>query len=188
MFSLSRFSRVLAVTLGIGFSHQSSAQSAHPWSADATIGGGIGRGGEFFNNDRPAAHLAVTDRLLQRGKVAVYAEAGYDWLDLEVGGDAICVFNSRGGCRPRYPEIAGPSISIGALVAPWSRVETRVGLGGAAYSVNDTRVGAVVCHLDAAAYPATHLGLIFGAGFVVVPRYRHDRLTMIPVLFGLRLR
>lgn len=184
----SRFANGLAVTVVLGFAHQGSAQIVHPWSADASIGGGVGKGGEYFNNDRIAAHLGIDERVVRHGKLGVYVGAGYDWLDLEVGGDAICVFSSRGGCRPRYPEIRGPSVSMGVLVAPWTRFESRVGLGGAAYSVDDTRVGAAFGQLDAAIFPVTHVGVTLGTGVVVIPRYRHDRLTMVPVLLGLRVR
>lgn len=66
-----------------------------------------------------------------------------------------------------------------------------LGVGGAAYSVNDTRVGAAVGEFDVAVFLVDHLGVILGARSAVIPvipRYRHDRLTMVPVLFGLRLR
>jgi hypothetical protein len=54
--------------------------------------------------------------------------------------------------------------------------------------VDGTRVGAVVGQLDAAVFPTAHIGLVLGPRFVVIPRYRRDRLTMIPALFGLRVR
>jgi hypothetical protein len=49
-------------------------------------------------------------------------------------------------------------------------------------------VGAAIGQLDVAAFPAAHLGLILSGRFVAIPRYRHDRLTMVPVLVGLRVR
>ena len=188
MVSRSQCALALAMMLEVGFAPRTRAQNPHHWSADATIGDGVGRGGEYFNNDRGAAHLGVAERMLQAKRLAVYVAAGYDWLGLGVGGDAVCVISSRGGCRPRYPDIRGPSVTTGVLVAPWTRVEARVGVGGAAYPVDDTRFGAAVGQFDAAVFPVDHLGVVLGARFTVVPRYRHDRLTMNPVLLGLRVR
>lgn len=188
-----RSALVLAFTLGVGTSRDVRAQLPDRWSADAAFGAAIVKSGEFFNNSRAAARLSVADRLVQRGRLAIYAEAGYDWLFVYglLGGnpDLVCVVRSSGGgCEPPYPDIAGPSASIGLLYAPVTRVETRVGVGGAAYSVNGTRVGAAVGNLDAAVFPSTHVGLTFAARFAVIPAYRHDRLTIIPLLFGLRVR
>jgi hypothetical protein len=193
MFSWYRLKFVLGLTLAVGTSHDASAQVAHRWSADATAGGAIVDGGEFFNNGKAAAHLSLAGRVLQRGRFAMYAEAGYDWLGrfglLGANPDLTCVLNRPGdGCAPPYPDATGPSASIGLVYVPFTRVETRIGLGGAAYSVEGTRVGAALGQLDAAVFPAAHLGLIIGTRFAVVPRYRHDRLTMVPVLLGLRVR
>ncbi|HEY2375579.1 MAG TPA: hypothetical protein VGH98_06350 [Gemmatimonadaceae bacterium] len=157
MVSWSRFSLALAVTIGGGVAHRSSAQTAHLWSADATIGDGTGHGGEYFDDGRIVAHLALGKFLVKRGKLAVYAEAGYEWLGLGAV-YLTCPLNSSGGCRPHYPSIAGPSASTGVLFAPWTRLEARAGVGGAAYSVDGTRVGAVVGQLDAAVFPQPILG------------------------------
>lgn len=193
MFSWCRLTLVLAFTLEVGSSPFAAAQVDHRWSTDATFGGATVKSGDFFNNGRAAAHLSVADRMLQRGRFATYAEVGYDWFGrfglLGADPDLTCVVNTAGGgCEPPFPDVTGPSASIGLVYAPVTRVETRVGVGGAAYSVDGTRVGAAVGQLDAAVFPADHLGLILGARFAVIPRYRHDRLTMIPVLLGLRVR
>jgi len=37
-------------------------------------------------------------------------------------------------------------------------------------------------------FPATHLGLILSARLAVIPQYRHERLTVVPVLLGVRVR
>ena len=187
MVTSSRFSIALAVAISLGVAHRATAQTPNHWSADAAIGSGTGHGGEYFDDGRVAAHLAVAKRLLERGKLAVSLEAGYDWLGLGAV-KLVCPLNARGDCRRRFPDIAGPSASTGVLFAPWTRVEARAGVGGAAYSVDGTRVGAAIGQLDAAVFPAAHIGVVLGARFVVIPQYRHDRLTMIPVLFGLRFR
>lgn len=193
MFSWYRLTLTLGFTLGVASSHNASAQVADRWSADITLGGAAVKGGDFLNNGRAAARFSAADRVLQRGRFAMYAEAGYDWLGrfglLGADPDLTCVVDSPGGsCRPPYPDVTGPSVSVGLVYTPVTRVETRIGVGGAAYSVDGTRVGAAVGQLDAAVFPATHLGLILGARLAAIPRYRHDRLTMLPVLFGLRVR
>ena len=192
MFRWSRLTLALGF-IGVGSPHSGCAQIAHRWSSDAVVGGAIVKGGDFFNNSRAAASLSVADQMTQRGRFATYAEASYDWFGQFglLGGnpDLVCIVDRPGaGCEPPYPDVAGPSASLGVLYAPFTRLETRVGVGGAAYSVDGTRVGAAIGQLDAAVFPAAHLGLTLSGRFVVIPRYRHDRLTMIPVLVGLRVR
>ena len=192
MFRLSRLTLVLGF-IGVGSPHSGSAQVAHRWSSDAAVGGAIVKGGDFFNNSRAAASLSVAAQMAQRGRFAAYVEASYDWFGQFglLGGnpDLLCIVDRPGaGCEPPYPGVAGPSASLGVLYAPVTRLETRVGVGGAAYSVSGTGVGAAIGQLDAAVFPAAHLGLILSGRFVAIPRYRHDRLTMVPVLVGLRVR
>jgi hypothetical protein len=179
--------------VGVGAPRFASAQATHHWSSDVTVGGARVEGGEFFNNGKAAAHLSLADRVLQRDRFATYVEVAYDWLGrfglLGANSDLVCVVDRPGGgCEPPYPDVTGPSVSIGLLYAPITRVETRLGVGGAAYSIDGTRVGAAVGQLDAAVFPTVHLGLILGARFAVIPRYRQDRLTMIPVFVGLRVQ
>ena len=194
MLGCCRLTLVLAFTLGIGSPRDASGQVEHRWSTDVTVGGATVNSGEYLNEiGKAAAHLALADRVLQRGRFAAYAEAGYDWLGKfgPIGGnpDLLCIADRPGGrCRPDFPDVTGPSASIGLLYAPVTRVEIRIGVGGGAYSVDSTRVGAAVGQLDAAVFPGAHLGLILGARFAVIPRYRHDRLTMVPVLLGLRVQ
>jgi hypothetical protein len=193
MVNSCRLTLVVGLTLGVGSLHDARAQSAHQWSSDVAVGAATVKGGEFFNNGKAAARLSVADVLLRRQRFATYAEVGYDWLGrfglLGANPDLVCVgVSPGGGCAPSYPDVAGPSASIGLRYALSPRFETRVGVGGAAYSVDGTRVGAALGQFDAALFPAAHLGLVLGARFAVIPRYRHDRLTMFPVLLGLRVR
>ena len=193
MFNRCRPTLVFGFTLGVGLSHGASAQVAQRWSADAGVGAAAVNGGGFFNTGRAAARLSVADRMLQRGRFAMYAEAGYEWLGefglLGGNADLVCVVDrAGGGCRPPYPYVTGPSASIGMAYRPFARAETRVGVGGAGYSVDGTRVGAAVGQLDAAVFPAAHLGLILGARLAVIPQYRHERLSMVPVLVGVRVQ
>jgi hypothetical protein len=162
-------------------------------SVDGAVGVASVDSREFLNLGKAVAHLALTDRLLQRGRFAVYAEAGYDWLGkfwlIGENPDLDCLLVTPGaGCAPSFPDVSGPTASVGLAYAPSTRIEARVGVGGAAYSIDGTQVGAAVGQLDAAVFPAAQLGLFLGARFVAVPRYRHDRLTMVPVVLGLRAR
>ena len=194
MFRWCRLALVLGFALGVGLPHYARAQAEHRWNSDVTIGGAIVEGGKFFNNPGKAvAHLSIANRVLQRGRFATYLEAGYDWFGafglVGADPDVTCVGDHpAGGCAPPYPNVAGPSASVGLLFAPVPRVETRVGVGGAAYSVDGTRVGAAIGQLDAALVSAAHFGLVLGARFAVIPGYRHDRLTLLPLLIGLRVR
>ena len=189
-----RLTLVLVFTFSVGSSSRARAQADYRWSTDGAVGVATVNSGQFLNEiGKAVAHFAIADRVLQRGPFAAYAEAGYDWLGkfflIGANSDLICIGDPPGGgCRPDFPDITGPSASIGLLYAPLTRLETRVGVGGAAYSVAGSRVGAAVGQLDVAVFPAAHLGVILGARFAVIPRYRHDRLTMVPVLLGLRVR
>ena len=192
MFRWSRLTLVLGL-IGVGSLHSANAQVAHRWSSDAAVGGAMVKGGDFFSNGRAAASLSVADLMAQRGGFAAYAEVSYDWFGQFglLGGnpDLLCIVDRPGaGCEPPYPHVAGPSASLGVLYAPVTRLETRIGVGGAAYSVDGTRVGAAIGQLDAAVFPAAHLGLLLSGRFVAIPRYRHDRLTIVPVQVGLRVR
>jgi len=194
MFSCCRLTLVLGFTLGVVSPGSVSAQRAYRWSSDATVGGAIVSGGDFFNNGRAAAHLAVAGRLLPRagGRFAAYAEVGYDWFGqfglFGTNPDLVCIVTPGGGCEPSYPDVAGPSGTVGLLYAPVPSVESRIGVGGAAYSVDGTRIGAAIGQLDASVFPAGHLGLVLGARLAVIPRYRRDRLTLLPLLIGVRVR
>jgi hypothetical protein len=188
------FRRLLLVcgfAMAVASRHSASAQVPYQWSSDVAVGGAIVNGGDFVNNGRAAAHLSVADRMLRRERFAMYVEVGYDWLGrfglLGADPDGTCVVTTPGVCAPPYPDVAGPSASVGLLFAPIPRVETRVGVGGAAYSVDGTRIGAAVGQLDAAVVSAAHLALVLDARFAVIPRYRHDRLTLLPLLIGIRL-
>jgi hypothetical protein len=155
----------------------------------------VARGSKAVNSSTTAKLPRIFH--LRTGSAArplrTYVEVAYDWLGrfglLGANSDLVCVVDRPGGgCEPPYPDVTGPSVSIGLLYAPITRVETRLGVGGAAYSIDGTRVGAAVGQLDAAVFPTVHLGLILGARFAVIPRYRQDRLTMIPVFVGLRVQ
>src|SRR5690349_21779201 len=126
-----RWSRVTLVFgfIGAASPHGGCAQIAHRWSSDAVVGGAIVKGGDFFHNGRAAASLSVAGQLAQRGRFAAYAEASYDWFGefglLGSNPDVLCIVDRPGaGCEPRYPNVEGPSASLGVRFAPSTQVET----------------------------------------------------------------
>ena len=141
-----------------------------------------------------SAHLIIGEQRWFAGRRLGDVEMiGYDWLGrfglLGTNPDQQCVVESPGnGCRPLYPDVTGPSSSVVLVYAPTARIETRIGGGSGAYSVEGTRVGAVVGQVDAAVLPTSHVGVVVGVRALVIPRYQHDRLSAFPVLVGLRVR
>jgi hypothetical protein len=88
-----------------------------------------------------------------------------------------------------YPEFTGPATIIGGIVRRADeRVEVRAGFGGASYVADGARTGAAVTQIDAAAFPVTHVGLTLGLRWIAVPRYRGDRLSILPWAVGVRIR
>ena len=60
-----------------------------------------------------------------------------------------------------------------------------------AFSTDDrghTRVGALVGQLDGAEFPLEHVGITLGVRPALLPRFRGDRLWIVPVSLGLRVR
>jgi hypothetical protein len=170
----------------------SEAQTRTSFAIDATLGGGFGKGGEFFDRQLVGARLGVSVRRGQPSHVGVFAEGSIDAVGLSMGHAAVCYPNPRGGCLDSYPELFGPTLVAGLVVGGEDGVsELRAGLGGAAYATGDergSRVGAAVGQVDAAIFPVAHVGLVFGGRWIVIPRYRGDRLSVVPWMLGIRIR
>jgi hypothetical protein len=164
------------------------AQAGGAAAVDATVGGAAGKGGEFYDRDIGGARLAVSFRRWSTPHVGAFGELSMDWLGLSTGHYLVCYESSRGGVES-YPELSGPAAILGLIGGTVDRrFEARVGAGAGAYAADGTRVGAVVSQVDAAAFPVAHVGLIIGARWIVVPRYRADRLSMLPWTIGMRVR
>lgn len=176
--------RTTAVT-----SRASAAQTRTSIAVDAALGGGFGKGGEFFDRQIAGARFGVGIRTLRSSHFGLFAEGSMDWLAWSMGHYAVCYRNPRGGCLDPYPEFSGPTLVAGVVAArPDGRFEARAGLGGAAYGAAEgPRVGAAIGQLDAAAFPLRHVGLVLGARWIVIPRYRGDRLSVVPWMFGVRI-
>jgi hypothetical protein len=165
------------------------AQAGGAAAVDATVGGAAGKGGEFYDRDVGGARVAVSFRRWSTPHVGAFGELSMDWLGLSTAHYLVCYESSRGGCMESYPELSGPAAILGLIGGTVNRrFEARVGAGAGAYAADGTRVGAVVSQVDAAAFPVAHVGLIIGARWIVVPRYRADRLSMLPWTIGMRVR
>lgn len=178
---------VLMAGLSFVVARAAIGQTTRSWTFDAAVGGSHGRGGDFIDKGDMGSRLAVGANVT-RGRTGLYAELSYDWFGMIGSHDIVCYVSSRGGCKQGYPELSGPAISVGALARPSNRTELRLGLGGAAYEANDTRVGAIIAAADAAAYPAQHIGVVAGFRSVAIPRYRGDRISIRAIMTGIRLR
>jgi hypothetical protein len=165
------------------------AQARTSAAVDATVGAGVGKGGEHFDRAIGGGRLAASLRRWPTPRVGVFGELSMDWLAVSIGHDLVCRPSSRGGCMTPYPELSGPAATVGVVTGRADRrFEARLGAGGGAYSADGTRVGAAVSQLDAAVFPVPRVGLVVAGRWIVVPRYRSDQLSMVTWGFGLRLR
>lgn len=165
-----------------------SAQGRPSFALEATIGGSRGRGGDYEDRTLGGARIAASVRTNQQRHVGVFAEVAMDWIALSMGHDLSCRISSTGGCVPIYPELFGPELLVGVLLRAAPDAEVRAGIGGAAYTAGGVTVGGAVAQLDGAIFPARHFGLVGGVRAIVVPRYRHDRLSTFPWFIGVRIR
>ena len=178
---------VFVVACGLALrSERSAAQGRTTMAVDATVGAGFGKGGEFYARSQQSARIAVSVRRSGPAHIGFFGEIAMDAAD---GGEdlLVCYFSPRGGCLQRFPEFWGPTLT-GGLIAQYDRFEARLGVGGGALSSNGTRVGAAVSQLDVTLFPVSHIGLIAGTRWIVVPRYRGDRVSILPWAIGLRFR
>lgn len=166
----------------------SHAQARTSGAVEATAGGALGQGGEFFDRDLTVARLAVSVRRLSTERFGMFGELGIDLLGVSSGHHAVCYTSPRGGCKDSYPEFLGPVALIGVIARRGNRIEGRLGIGGAAYRDFGPRVGAIVSQADVAYFPVRHVGVVGGGRWIVVPRYRGDRLSLIPWSVGVRIR
>lgn len=180
---------VLVAACGLALSPaRTAAQARTTMAVDATVGAGLGKGGEFYDRNLQAVRIAASLRRSNPTRLGFFGELAFDALSKLSGHAAVCYFSPRGGCMPHYPELWGPTLTGGVIAQPTHRIEARLGVGGGAFTGGTTRVAAVVSQADLTFFPLTHIGLVAGARWVVVPRYRGDRLSILPWAIGLRLR
>jgi len=178
---------VVACGLALG-PERAVAQRRTTIAVDATVGAGFGEGGEFYDRNLQGARIAASLRRSNQTRFGFFGEIAIDALSIGSGHVAVCYRNPRGGCLPAYPELWGPTATGGLIAQPTARIEARLGVGGGVFIADGTRLGAAVSQADITLFPVTHIGLIAGARWVAVPRYRGDRLSLLPWAIGIRLR
>jgi hypothetical protein len=168
-----------------------SAQSRVSATGEAAMALGHGGGGEYRERGIGGFQFAASVRFRRSAAVSVFGEITRESLGFIAGGDAICVVSPHGGCVPRYPSFGGVAATAGLLFRDGADGEWRAGVGMGAFSTDDrghTRVGALLGQLDGAEFPFEHVGITLGVRSVLLPRFRGDRLWIVPVSLGLRVR
>lgn len=178
---------VVACGLSIRSEHL-AAQGRTTLAVDATLGAGFGKGGEFYDRQLTGARVAVSVRRSSRTRVGFFGDLAIDALSIASAHAAVCYPSTRGGCLDSYPELFGSTVAVGLITQTTDRIEARLGVGGGTFIADGTRVGAAVTQADVSFFPVSHLGVIAGARWIVVPRYREDRLSVLPWSIGLRFR
>ena len=179
---------VLVVACGLALGpERTAAQGRTTIAIDATLGAGFGKDGEFYGRNQQSGRIAVSVRRSRPTQVGFFGEVALDAV-LPSADFLVCYRSSRGGCLPSFPEFLGPTLTGGLIAQPIDRFEARLGVGGGTFSAGGTRVGAAVSQLDMAFFPVSHIGLIAGTRWIVVPRYRGDKLSVLPWAIGLRFR
>lgn len=167
---------------------QASGQAVLPLALQGTGGNATGRGGDYGDRVQPMVQLRASVRLLRRAHVA--AVVGVEWEGHPVFQALYlnCATRPDGSCIPTYPWLNGVNASIGVIATPHARIELGAGLGPGSYTDGRRRVGAFAAHVEAAAFPLQHIGLMVGVRRVVLPAYVGNTLSLSSTVFGLRLR
>jgi len=184
---LRRLITIFACGFALGV-ERAAAQERITTAVDATVGGGFGNGGEFYDRSLQGARLAVSVRRSDPTRFGFFGELAIDALSITSSHVAVCYPSPRGGCLASYPDLLGPTLTGGLIVQRADRIEARLGVGGGAFVGDGVRLGAVVSQADVAVFPVTHIGVIAGTRWVVLPRYRGDHLTIVPWAIGIRIR
>jgi hypothetical protein len=164
------------------------AQARTSFALDASVNLGVGKGGEFKDDDYGSVRVAASVARGVSKKIGMFAELAVDPLALSDGSSLVCLPSSRGGCAPPFPSFTAASLLIGAMSSRDRWFEVRAGIGGAIAAEHNTRVGGIVTQADVGLFPMRHLGLVLGWRAIVIPRFRHDKLTLGSAVVGLRIR
>ena len=181
--------RFVAAVAALVIVHAANAQTGLIWATDASVGFSHGGGGEFVYRSNPVAEIAVSVRKPLRHSIGLDAEVDYDWSGNLNGQDLLCRVDSPGGnCTPRFPVISGAVGLVGVTLGAADVVQLRVNAGLAAYSADDTRLGAPAAAIDVALAPVSWLAVVAGGRVFDLPDYRGDRLTVATWHLGFRLQ
>ena len=164
-------------------------QSRTSFVFDATVGAAQGRGGEFTDRNLLGGRISLSVSRSVATSLAFFGELSMDAFEIYRVESLVCLISPRGGCIEPFPELSGPAALIGvSSESPNRLMQLRIGFGGGAYAKEKTRVGALVSHIDGAIFPTSHLGMVLGARWVAVPRFRSDRLSLLQWSLGFRIR
>jgi len=180
--------RCAAAIATLVFVHAANAQAGFIWATDASVGFTHGGGGEFVYRSNPLFEIGASVRKPLRRSVGLDAEVDYDWSGNLNGQDLVCRLDSRGNCTPTFPVISGTVGLVGVTLGAADVVQLRVNAGLAAYSANDTRLGAPAAGIDIALAPKSWLAIVAGGRGFALPNYRGHRLTVTSWHLGLRLQ
>jgi hypothetical protein len=180
--------RFVAMIAAVVVTRAANAQNSVIWATDASVGFNSGRGGLFALRENPVAEIAGSVRKPLRHSIGLDAEVDYDWSWQLPDPDLTCEIDPRGGCAPRFPAIGGPVGLVGVTLGAADVVELRVNAGLAAYSADNTRLGAPGTAIDIAGAPMSRLAIVAGWRAFELPNYRGDRLTVTNWHLGIRLQ
>ncbi len=164
------------------------AQARTSFAFDASVNVGVGKGGEFKDDDYGSVRVAASVARGAPKKIGMFAELAVDPLALSDGSTLVCLPSSRGGCAPPFPSFTAASLLIGAMSSRDRWFEVRAGIGGAIVAEHTTRVGGIVTQADVGMFPVRHVGLVLGWRAIIIPRFRQDKLTLGSAVVGLRIR
>ena len=179
---------VILCALSRGLPPPASAQSVSPLAIQGTGGNVTGHGGDYRERVQPVVQLRASVRFLRRAHVAGVVGVEWDSHPVFQALKLICVVRADGSCIPQYPWLSGVNASLGVIAAPHARIELGAGIGPGSYADGRTRVGAIAAHLEGAAFPFQHVGLMIGVRRVVLPNYYGGSLSLSSTVYGLRLR
>ena len=182
-----RSTYLLAVIVLASLSLEVWAQTPSPYSAAITWTAGDGKGGDYYERSMFGIRMGVSARHWLSANVGVVAELAGETLSMNGSHTDICILNSTGGCKDRYPHFSGGTGTVGLIVAPSSEVEMRVSAGGGVYT-KGSRAAALVGDADVVAFVGSHVGIVVGMRGILLPDYRGDRLWEVPFTIGVRVR
>lgn len=188
---MAKLSTVLFVvaTGFTGTSASAAAQSQHPFSVEATAGGGVGHGGPRVRNRggfAADALLAVrTGRLVNR-RGAVGLSAG--WQGALAGADDCPSVPSR-GCLDEYPMFFSTAALAGIEFGRAHGATARL-LAGPAYFREDEGEEAfgIQARFDVSTPAVLHVSLVASMRASVLPNFRGDVYSLSTLGVGVRVR
>ena len=160
------------------------------FAADLGVAGGSGRGGDYVNRDLVGLRLAASAPYAPRA-LGGFADISRQTLSHVLGTPMSCSAGPPIHCTTGFPQLVGWTGIVGLFIRDGSLIEFRAGAGAARYAVKDalnSHLGAFSGIADAAVYPPPYLGVAVAIQEVVLNEYSGDKLSVLPITIGLRVR